>query len=123
MILRGIARSFRCAFAGLWYVIRTQRNVRIQLCIGAGVTALGLWLGLSPVKWTLLALTIGFVLASEMINTAVEVLTDLTCPEYHPLAKAAKDASAGAVLLAALTSIAVGLFVLGPPLGERLWGG
>ena len=123
MILRSVAHSFRCAFAGLWYVIRTQRNVRIQLCIGAGVTALGLWLGLSSVKWTLLALTIGFVLVSEMINTAVEVLTDLTCPEYHPLAKAAKDASAGAVLLAALTSIAVGLFVLGPPLWERLWGG
>ena len=123
MILRSIARSFRCAFAGLWYVIRTQRNVRIQLGIGAGVIALGLWLGLSSVKWTLLALTIGFVLVSEMINTAVEVLTDLTCPEYHPLARAAKDASAGAVLLAALTSIAVGLFVLGPPLWEKLWGG
>ena len=122
MILRSIARSFRCAFAVLWYVIRTQRNVRIQLGIGAGVIALGLWLGLSSVKWTLLALTIGFVLVSEMINTAVEVLTDLTCPEYHPLAKAAKDASAGAVLLAALMSIAVGLFVLGPPLWERLWG-
>ena len=123
MILRSIVRSFRCAFAGLWYVIRTQRNVRIQLCIGAGVTALGLWLGLSSVRWTLLALTIGFVLVSEMINTAVEALTDLTCPEYHPLAKAAKDASAGAVLLAALTSIAVGLLVLGPPLWEKLWGG
>jgi len=67
-------------------------------------------------------LTIGVVLVSEMLNTVAETLVDLVSPGYHPLAKVVKDVTAGAVLLAAIISIAVGLLVLGPPLWERLVG-
>jgi diacylglycerol kinase len=114
--------SFRHAFAGLGYALRTQRNIRIHLAVAMGVTILGAWLGLSPARWAVLALTIGFVLVVELLNTAVEAVVDLCCPEYHPLAKAAKDAAAGAVLLAAITSVIVGLVLLGPPLWARLLG-
>jgi undecaprenol kinase/diacylglycerol kinase (ATP) len=117
-----IVDSFRHAFAGLWYALRTQRNARIHLSIAAGVVALGLWLGLSYTQWALLVLTIGFVLVSEMLNTVAEALVDLASPDYHPQAKIVKDVTAGAVLLGAIISIVVGLLVLGPPLWVRIFG-
>lgn len=119
---RNIVESFRFAFAGLWYALRTQRNTRIHLVIAACAIALGVWLGLPSTQWPVLALTIGFVLVSEMLNTVAETLVDLVSPGYHPLAKIIKDVTAGAVLLAALISVIVGLLVLGPPLLIRLWG-
>ena len=118
---RNIRESFRFAFSGLWYALRTQRNVRIHLIIAAVAVALGLWLGLSPTLWAVLALTIGFVLASEMLNTVAEALVDLVSPGYHPLAKMVKDVTAGAVLLASIISVIVGLLVLGPPLWAWLF--
>lgn len=119
---RNILESFRFAFSGLWYALRTQRNTRIHLIIAAAVVVMGVWLQLSHVRWAILALTIGFVLVSEMLNTVAETLVDLISPGYHPLAKVVKDATAGAVLLAAIVSVVVGLLVLGPPLWERLLG-
>ncbi len=120
---RNIVDSFRFAFSGLWHALRTQRNTRIHLTIAAAAIALGVWLGLPPTQWAVLALTIGFVLVSEMLNTVAETLVDLVSPGYHPLAKVIKDVTAGAVLLTAIVSIIVGLLVLGPPLWERLLGG
>jgi diacylglycerol kinase len=119
---RNIVESFRHAFAGLWYALRTQRNTRIHLTIAASVVALGLWLGLSYTQWAVLALTIGFVLVSEMLNTVAESLVDLVSPEYHPQAKIVKDVTAGAVLLGAILAVIVGLLVLGPPLWARIFG-
>ena len=119
---RNLLESFRFAFCGLWYALRTQRNTRIHLVIAAAVIALGLWLDLSYVQWAVVTLTIGFVLVSEMLNTVAETLVDLISPGYHPLAKVVKDVTAGAVLLAAIISVSVGLLVLGPPLWERLCG-
>ena len=117
---RNIIEGFRFAFCGLWYALVTQRNTRIHLTISAGVVVLGLWLGLSYTQWAVLALTIGIVMVSEMLNTVAETLVDLVSPDYHPLAKVIKDLTAGAVLIAAITSVIVGLLVLGPPLWERL---
>jgi diacylglycerol kinase (ATP) len=119
---RNILDSFRFAFSGLWYALRTQRNSRIHLIIAVLVVVLGLWLGLPRIEWAVLVLTIGFVLVSEMLNTVAETLVDLVSPEYHPLAKIVKDVTAGAVLLAAIVSVIVGLLVLGPPLFTRLFG-
>lgn len=119
---RNIVEAFRFAFSGLWYALRTQRNVRIHLVIAVVAVALGLWLGLSPTQWAVLTLTIGFVLASEMLNTVAETLVDLVSPGYHPLAKVVKDVTAGAVLLAAIVAVIVGLLVLGPPLWGRVFG-
>lgn len=119
---RNILESFRFAFVGLWYALRTQRNTRVHLAIAAVVVVLGLCLNLSYVQWAVLTLTIGFVLVSEMLNTVAETLVDLISPGYHPLAKVVKDVTAGAVLLTAIVSVVVGLLVLGPPLWKRLFG-
>ena len=120
---RNFLESFRFACSGLWYAWRTQRNTRIHLAVAAVVVALGLWLALSHIQWAVLTLTIGFVLVSEMLNTVAETLVDLSSPDYHPLAKVVKDVTAGAVLLATIISVIVGLLVLGPPLWDRLLGG
>lgn len=120
MRCRNLLESFRFAFTGLWYALRTQRNTRIHLSIAAGVIVLGLWLGLTSTQWAVLALTIGFVLVSEMLNTVAETLIDLVSPGYHPLAKIVKDVTAAAVLLGAIISVIVGLLILGPPLWERV---
>lgn len=102
--------------------MREQRNVRIHAVVTFAVVGLGLWLRISFLDWAVLVLTIGFVLVSEMANTALEVLVDLVSPEYHPLAGIVKDVAAGTVLLTAIISVIVGLLVLGPPLWERLFG-
>ncbi len=115
-----VLRSFQFAFRGVWYVLRTEQNSHIHLGIAGAVVLLGVWLRLPSDRWAVLVLTIGFVLVSELVNTALEAVVDLISPKYHPLAKVAKDVMAGAVLLAAMTSIIVGLLVLGPPLWSKL---
>ena len=120
---KNLLESFRFAFSGLWYALRTQRNTRIHLIITFLVIGIGLWLRISPVEWALLTLTIGFVLVSEMLNTVAETLVDMISPGYHPLAKVMKDVTAGAVLLGAIIAVLVGLLILGPPLWVQVFGG
>jgi undecaprenol kinase/diacylglycerol kinase (ATP) len=109
-------KSFHYAIAGIRYVFSTQRNAQIHTAVAAVIILMGLFLRVSAVQWAILVGLMGIVLSAEMFNTAVEAVVDLVCPEIHPLAKVAKDASAGAVLLLAVISVIVGLFVLGPPL-------
>lgn len=115
-----LLHSFRHAFAGFWYALRTQRNVRIHLLAMITVTAVGLWLRLDALRWAVLALTITLVFFAEMVNTVAEAVIDLVTKEYHPLAKVAKDVSAGAVLVTAMAAVGVGLLILGPPLLAQL---
>ena len=117
-----LVRSFGYAFAGIAYILRTQRNARIELGIGAAVIALALWLGLSPLEWAVLAITIALVLVLEWINTSLELAVSLASPDRHPSAKASKDVAAACVLLGAITSIVVGLLLFGPRLVERFAG-
>lgn len=119
---RNLLEGFRFAFSGLWYALRTQRNMLIHLSIAAAVIVLGLWLGLSLDQWAVLALTSGFVLVSEMVNTMIEKLVDLVSPGFHPTAKVVKDVMAGAVLMTAIIAVIVGLLILGPPLWSKVIG-
>jgi diacylglycerol kinase len=112
--------SFRYAFAGWWYVLRTQRNAWIHAVASVAVIAVGLCLELGRMEWTILVLTVALVWVAEFVNTAVEAVVDLLSPNIHPLAKVAKDVAAAAVLIAALAAVVVGLLVLGPPLWARL---
>lgn len=111
--------GLRDALRGVAWAFRTQRNLRIEGAIGlaAVLLALGLDAPLAPVF-----LASGLVLVAEMANSAVELVVDLVSPRPHPLAGLAKDVAAGGALLAAATSVAVGLAVLGPPLLARLGG-
>lgn len=116
-----IIRSFYFAFAGLFFLFRTQRNARIHLFIGACVFAVAWWVGVSRAEWGVLVLTSACVIILEGLNTAIEAAVDLASPDVHPLAKHAKDLAAGMVLVAALAAVAVGLIVLGPPLSAKLF--
>ena len=115
-----LAKSFRNAFTGISYVLRTQRNARIHLGITTAVVLLGAWLRLGNSQWAMLVVAVALVWTAELINTAVEAALDLFSPEEHSLAGIAKDVSAGAVLLAAAAAVVVGLLVLGPHLLSRL---
>jgi diacylglycerol kinase len=102
-------------------MLRTQRNAWIHAAATVCVMALGLWLSLSRIEWAILALTIGLVWMAEFINTALEAVVDLASPDIHPLAKVGKDVGAAAVLVAAFTSVIVGLLILGPALWAKLF--
>jgi diacylglycerol kinase len=117
---RSLAVSFRDAFRGIGHVFVTQRNAKIQLAVGVAALALAAGLRVSWGELAVLLLTCAAVLAAEIANTAVETLVDAFCPDIHESARIAKDAAAGAVLMVALGSIAVGLCILGPPLWRLL---
>ena len=114
------AHSFRHAFRGWGYVLRTQRNAWIHAVITTLVLLVAVWLHLPLRDWAVLFLTIALVWTAEFINTALEAVVDLASPQKHPLAKVGKDVGAAAVLIAALTAVLVGLLILGPPLYERV---
>src|SRR5947207_7575872 len=115
-------RSFRYAIAGLRYLARTQPNFRVHLAAAVAALGAGVALEISSIETVALLLTIGLVLVTEALNTAIEAAVDLAIPGLHPLARIAKDAAASAVLIAALIAVLVGLTVLGPRLLARLFG-
>jgi diacylglycerol kinase len=106
--------SFRYAFHGLWYAIRTQRNMRVHSAVTLLVLLVSILLRISTLEFAMIFIAITGVFIAEMFNTVIELCVDLASSEYHPLAKIAKDVAAGAVLLSAILSIIIGLFVLGP---------
>ena len=118
-ILSRIA-AFGHAFRGWGYVLHTQHNAWIHSMVAILVFILGLWLNLPARDWAVLVLTIAMVFTAEFINTAIEAVVDLASPVHHPLGKVGKDVGAGAVLVAALAAILIGLLILGPPLWARL---
>jgi diacylglycerol kinase len=106
--------GFKYAFRGLWHALRTQRNVRVHLAAALVVTIAGILLHISAVEFAMLYVAIAGVFIAEMFNTVIEICVDLASPEYHPLARTAKDVAAGAVLLSAILAVVIGVFVLGP---------
>ena len=90
--------------------------MRIHFVLAILIFAAAAWLKIAKVEWLILILTITMVLGAEIMNSAVEYLVDLSTLEYHHLAKAAKDAAAGAVLVTAIAAVIVGLIILGPRL-------
>ncbi len=115
-------KSFQYAFEGWWYVLRTQHNAWIHGVISIGVLAMGMWLWLPARDWAALILAMMAVWMAEFMNTALEALVDMVTPEFHPLAKIAKDVAAAAVLVGALGAVLVGALILGPPLWQKLTG-
>ena len=111
----GFLESFRHALDGIG-VASKGRSFRIQLAAGVVAVMAGLLFRISPGEWIAVVLCIGLVLGGECANTALEAMVDLASPDRHPLAKRAKDAAAGAVLLFSLTSAVVGAIVFLPRL-------
>jgi diacylglycerol kinase len=104
------------AFAGLGYLCRTQANFWVHLLAALLVVLLAARIGATGAELAILSLAIGLVLVAEAMNSALEAVVDLVTPEFHPLAKIAKDVSAAAVLLAALTALVVGSCLILPRL-------
>lgn len=109
-------QSIRIALDGLKQVLRTEPNTSIHALFTLAVFSAALIFKLDRTEWALLILTVGFVWAAEVFNTAVEKLVDLASPEFHDTAKTVKDISAGAVLVSVLAAIGVGALLFGPPL-------
>lgn len=117
-------QGFRCAMRGIGEAAATERSFRIELAAAVAAFGLGAALGLSRGEWALLSVVVALVLAAELFNTALEAVVDLVSPQYHPRARRAKDAAAGAVLMMALGAVAVGLALFLPrllALGQAYW--
>ena len=112
--------SFKYAFNGWWYVIRTQRNAWIHALASVAVIGISIWLKLERLEWALIIVAIAFVWTAEFFNTALEVIVDLATNDQHPLAKVGKDVGAAAVLIASITAAVIGIIVLGPPLIAKI---
>src|SRR6266850_1380550 len=110
----GRVRSFRCAFRGLRVMISSQHNAWIHAFATVVVVIAGFYFRLTRAEWCWIILAVISVWTAETLNTAFEFLTDVASPEFHPLAERAKDVAAGAVLIAAIGSVFIGLMVFGP---------
>lgn len=118
--LRNRLRSFSFAFAGLKLLLKTQHNSWIHLVVTGIVLAAGFMLQISSIEWCIVVLAIASVWITETVNTAMEFLTDLVSPEFHPIAGQVKDLAAAAVLIAALGSVIVGVIVFVPKIIQLL---
>ena len=111
--------SFRYAFKGLYYALKTQPNFSVHLFLAVLAVFLGLIFSINSFEWLILALTISSVVVSEMFNTAIETVTD-ALKEHKRSEKddyyimVAKDIAAGAVLISAVFSVIVGLIIFLP---------
>lgn len=114
-------RSFSCAFKGLLEMSRGQFNFRIHFVAVIVVVCCGFIFKVSFSEWTILILCMGFVLAAEAMNTAIEYLVDLVTPDYHELAGKIKDLAAAAVLIAAMASALAGLIIFVPKIMNEVW--
>ncbi len=117
--LKAFFRGFSYAFSGIIYAVRSQRNMRFHLCAGITALVMSFICGISDMELCVVLLCISAVISSELMNTAVESAADIASGEKNdPLAKAAKDCAAGAVLISALVSAACGAVIFLRP--ERL---
>ncbi len=112
--LRRRMLSFGYAFAGIATLFRTQVHAWVHLVAALCVVGMAAWYDVTRTDWITLIGCITVVLAAEAFNSAIEFLTDLVSPEYHPLAKQAKDTAAAAVLICAIGAAFVGVLIFWP---------
>ena len=108
-----IWRSMGFALDGLRYAFRSQRSLQIEIIIAGFIVVIGSVLGISRLEWVIVIISIFFVIGMELINTAIEAVVDLVSPEYHPVAKVAKDIASAAVLTSAVGGLIAGLVIFG----------
>ena len=113
-LIRKHTISFKHAFDGILWAIKSQPNFRVHLTISALVLLSAWFFRVKPHEWMILVFAIILGLVVEMVNTAIEAMTDLITKEYRMEAKIAKDISAGMMLVTALGTAAVGLGIFLP---------
>ncbi len=112
--LHRLVKSFTYAFDGLKYAFKYEQNILVHTLATILVIIAGIFLKISLTEWLVLALIIGLVIATELINTSIEATIDLITKDVHPLAKIAKDPAAAAVLVFGLTAIVIGCIIFLP---------
>lgn len=115
--LHGRWYSFRAAVSGAIHTLRTQPNAWIEMAAFVVIIIAGIFFQVNATEWAILALSAFMVIALEAVNTAVEATVDLVTTDYHPLAKIAKDAAAGALVFSVLCSLCVAIAIFGP----KIW--
>ena len=108
-----LLQAFKCAFEGIFATAK-ERNFKIELCFMTLAIVLGLVFSISFLEWLCVIICFGLVLGGEVINSAIEAVVDLASPEYHELAKKAKDCAAGGVLLFSIASFIIGCLIFIP---------
>jgi undecaprenol kinase len=117
MYNRTIFQSFKLAWGGLLFIVRTERNMKIHLIFAFMAVVASLALKINEIEWIFVVFTIALVLITEAANTAFELLLDfLHGDEYHPNVKILKDVAAGGVFVAALNAFIIGLIIFVPKL-------
>jgi len=111
--MKKFVKSFGYAAKGLVVALREQQNLRVHFVVIIAVIVAGIYLELTAIEWSIIALTIGMVIVAEMFNTAIEYVVDLVSPEKHRLAEKAKDVSAAAVLTAAFIATIIAIYIFG----------
>ncbi|VBB06081.1 prokaryotic diacylglycerol kinase [Lucifera butyrica] len=116
MLLLRFGKAFQHAAAGIIYALRSQRNMTVHVT-AAGIVLIMAWrLHLARSEVLMLVVAVTLVIMAELFNTAIESVVDLISPGYHPQAKIAKDVAAGAVLIAAIMAVIIGIILFVPRL-------
>lgn len=116
----GLLKSFQFALQGIKHAFSQERNMKIHGLVSIAVILFGFLFKLSLVEWLFILMAIGGVISLELINTAIERVVDLTTANYQPLAKQAKDVSAGAVFVYSCLSIIIGIIIFLPKIIQKL---
>lgn len=106
--------SFKHAFWGIWIALKEEPSLKFHFLIATLVIILGFYLNISKIEWMIVTLTIGIVISLELTNTAIEEVVNSFVQDVHPAAKKAKDVAAGAVLIASITALIIGLIIFLP---------
>lgn len=111
MKMKKVLDSFNNAINGIIDTVRTERNMKIHLIVSLFILAACFFFDVTKYEFLILAVTISMVISAEIVNTAIEAAIDMTTNYYHPLAKVAKNAAAGAVLVTAINAVVVGYII------------
>ncbi len=121
---KGVAASFNCAIEGILWAVRTQRHMRYHMLAALALLLVALFFHVNALEFILLVFGGVLVFFAELVNTALEVVVDMVSPEYHPMARRAKDVAAGAVLMSCVGAAVMGYLALStyffPPAGQGL---
>lgn len=113
-LLRRHTISFKTAFSGVAWALSTQPNFRVHILFSLVAVGLGIYFGISTIEWVIIVFTIVLGITSEMINTAIESMTDLITSQWRKEAKIAKDVAAGMMLTVAVGAVIVGVMIFLP---------
>lgn len=113
LFLKKIVHKFQYAFAGLWHGIIHDVSILIQCTIALFVIVICFFLSLENWEWICILFLIAIVIALEFLNSALETVVDMVCPQYDKLAKRAKDYASAAVLVMSLLAAIVGVIIIG----------